>query len=225
MAGHFKIFFIMEPTVNDLKELRRILSLGSTPYVEHLLGLEIKKLEEKFPDTPAQPEKAPEAPAKPKRIYETIDSYAFSDSDNVAKVIITKIRGLAQAEIEFEPNPHGFSVCIIREKQNLSNLKLTVQPTYKKIIPEESKYSVSNERLTISLQKKKKTSWMKLKKSAMDMKKKDDKSSKDKAKEDPNGALMDMMKKMYDEGDDEMKRTISKAMWEAQHKKPEDDKK
>ena len=37
----------MEPTANDLRELKRILSLGSTPYVEHLLGLEIKKLEEK----------------------------------------------------------------------------------------------------------------------------------------------------------------------------------
>lgn len=216
----------MEPTANDLRELKRILSLGSTPYVEHLLGLEIKKLEEKFPEAAAAPaEKAPEAPAKPKRIYQTIDSYAFSDSNNVAKVIITHIKELAQAEIEFEPNPHGFSICIIREKQNLPNLKLTVQPTYKKIIPDQSKYSVSNEKLTITLQKKKNTSWMKLKKSAIDMKKKDDKSSKDKAKEDPNGALMDMMKKMYDEGDDEMKRTISKAMWEAQHKKPEDDKK
>jgi calcyclin binding protein len=33
---------------------------------------------------------------------------------------------------------------------------------------------------------------------------------------------MDMMKKMYDEGDDEMKRTMSKAWWEAQHKKDGD---
>jgi hypothetical protein len=30
------------------------------------------------------------------------------------------------------------------------------------------------------------------------------------------------MKKMYDEGDDEMKRTIIKVMWEAQHKSKEE---
>uniref|UniRef100_A0A1I7RTY9 Calcyclin-binding protein n=2 Tax=Bursaphelenchus xylophilus TaxID=6326 RepID=A0A1I7RTY9_BURXY len=36
---------------------------------------------------------------------------------------------------------------------------------------------------------------------------------------DPQASLMNMMKKMYDEGDDEMKRTIKKAMYESQQKK------
>ena len=215
----------MEATPNDLRELKRLLSLGSTPYVEALFKSEIEKLEKQFPDNGNQgpiPVAAPANPPKPRRIFETIDSYAFSDSSEQAKILITKIRGLEQAEIEFEPNPHGFSICVIREKQNMSNLKLTVQPTYKKIIPGDSNYKVRNETLTILLAKKKKTSWMKLKKSPTELKNK--KESKDKAKEDPNGALMDMMKKMYDEGDDEMKRTISKAMWEAQHKKPDETK-
>jgi hypothetical protein len=33
---------------------------------------------------------------------------------------------------------------------------------------------------------------------------------------DPQAGLMDMMKKMYDEGDDDMKRTINEAMAKAQ---------
>lgn len=36
---------------------------------------------------------------------------------------------------------------------------------------------------------------------------------------DPQAGLMNMMKKMYDEGDDEMKRSIRKAWHESQSKK------
>lgn len=36
---------------------------------------------------------------------------------------------------------------------------------------------------------------------------------------DPQESLMNMMKQMYDEGDDEMKRTLRKAWHEAQSKK------
>ncbi|OHT08973.1 hypothetical protein TRFO_22309 [Tritrichomonas foetus] len=214
----------MEATANDLRELKRLLALGSTPYVEALFKSEIAKLEAKFPESePATP--APAQPAKPKRNYQALDSYAFSDSSEVAKIILTKIEGLTEAEIEFEPTERGFQICIIREKQKLPNLKLTVNPLYKKIKPSESTYRIRNQTLTISLAKKKTSSWMKLKKTALDKKPKTSPADDKSAKEDPNGALMNMMKKMYDEGDDEMKRTISKAMWEAQHKKPEDDKK
>ena len=36
---------------------------------------------------------------------------------------------------------------------------------------------------------------------------------------DPQAGLMDLMKKMYDDGDDEMKRTIAKAWTESQDKR------
>lgn len=38
-------------------------------------------------------------------------------------------------------------------------------------------------------------------------------------KSDPSEGLMSMLKKIYDEGDDEMKRTINKAWSESQEKK------
>lgn len=37
--------------------------------------------------------------------------------------------------------------------------------------------------------------------------------------EDPSQGLMNMLKKIYDDGDDEMKRTINKAWSESQEKK------
>ena len=213
-------------THNDLQELKRILAAGSTPYVEALIKNEIAKVEAALgvnTEKNVQTE-APKAPT-PKKIYETISKYAFSDSTKKATVIIKDIRGLEQAEITFEPKERECVICVNREKQNMSNLKLTISPLYKKIKPEESKYTKHGETLTLHLIKKKETSWMKLKKSALDMKKpKSTPGKDDKSKESPDTALMDMMKKMYDEGDDEMKRTISKAMWEAQHKKPEEEK-
>ena len=36
---------------------------------------------------------------------------------------------------------------------------------------------------------------------------------------DPGAGLMNLMKKMYDDGDDDMKRTIAKSWQEAQDKK------
>jgi len=56
-------------------------------------------------------------------------------------------------------------------------------------------------------------------KAAADAKKKSDDASKLGDKDDPSAGLMNMMKKMYDEGDDEMKRTIAKAWTEGQEKK------
>ena len=215
----------MEATADDLKELRRLLGIGSTPYVEHLLKQEIEKLEQKF----AADKQAQEAPVKvenaaapePVRRYTAISSYAFLDDKAAAKVIIKDIRGLEQAKIEFKPEERGFTICIIREEQNMPNLKLVVSPT-KKIIPDQSKFTVRRETLTITLKKKKESTWMKLKK---DMKFAKTKQEKEEEKENPNMALMNMMKKMYDEGDDEMKRTIAKAMWESQHKKDDEEKK
>jgi len=53
---------------------------------------------------------------------------------------------------------------------------------------------------------------------AADAKKKtEDPKLDDKA--DPSASLMNLMKKMYDDGDDEMKRTIAKAWTEGQEKK------
>ena len=214
----------MEGTIDDLKELKRLLALGSTPYVENVLKNEIAKLEPKFAAPKEEPKKVEEVkPAAPIRRYTPITSYAFLDSKENAQIIIKEIRGLEQAKIEFTPEDHGFTICVIREEQNMSNLKLVVSPT-KKLLPGDCKYKVKRETLTITLKKKKEQTWMKLKKSALESKKKTP-QEKEEEKENPNAALMNMMKKMYDEGDDEMKRTISKAMWESQHKKEGDDEK
>jgi calcyclin binding protein len=209
---------MVEPAPQDVPEIRRILAVGTTPYVEQFLRGELAKLTERFPEA----QSAPTSPKPgPKRVYEAITTYSFSDSTNVAQITIPDIQGLADSAVTFEPSERAFSVVVDRD--GLPNLKLTVSPLFKKIVPAASTYKATGKTLTIRLDKKKKTSWSKLKKGALDTKKPKPKAAAEPGeKEDPNNAIMGLMKKMYDEGDDEMKRTIQKAMWEARNKAPED---
>lgn len=48
---------------------------------------------------------------------------------------------------------------------------------------------------------------------------KEDKPANPNEKSDPQASMMNMMKDMYDKGDDEMKRNIQKAWFESQNKK------
>jgi calcyclin binding protein len=222
--------FAMEPTEGDLKELKRILAFGSTPYIEGVLKAEIARLSQHFGESVSDGSSGtagpaptllptPPKPVVPRRIYEGISSYAFSDSNESAKIVISDIEGLSGATIEFTPTERAFSISILREEEGLSNLRLTVDPL-KKIVPSASRYVVRGRTLTVIVSKKKNGTWTKLKKTKSGIKK--PKPGEPKPKEDSNTALMDMMKKMYDEGDDEMKRTMQKTWWEAQHKKDED---
>jgi len=76
----------------------------------------------------------------------------------------------------------------------------------KEIIPDTSKVSVKKNRITITLSKTKGQfgydSWTDLKQTRQS-------AALDK---DPGAGLMDMMKQMYDDGDDQMKKTLGEAM-------------
>jgi calcyclin binding protein len=209
----------MDPTPADLKELKRILAFGSTPYIESVLNAEIARLSALFPEASAPPPAAPPKPAPVRKLYTPIESYAFSDSSDTARIIISDIEGRDQATIEFKPLDHAFSITILREAQGLPNLRLTVDPL-KKILPLGSRCTTQGKTLTIILKKKKSGTWTKLKKTKSAIKK--PKPNEPKKSDDPSAGLMDMMKTMYDEGDEDMKRTMQKAWWEAQNKKDKD---
>jgi len=94
-----------------------------------------------------------------------------------------------------------------------------------KILPDKSHFKVKSDMVTVFLAKADEgKSWSHATAAA---KAQADKKNASMAKmsdtsdtsKDPSAGLMDMMKKMYDEGDDEMKRTIAKAWTEGQSKK------
>ncbi|KAL4151497.1 hypothetical protein PRNP1_008441 [Phytophthora ramorum] len=92
------------------------------------------------------------------------------------------------------------------------NYRLLKQHLEKEIDPAKSLIRTKKNRVTVSLYKADKdTTWMNL------TAKNPVKTSKPDTS-DPSAGIMDMMKNMYDEGDDEMKRTIAKAWSESRDK-------
>lgn len=85
------------------------------------------------------------------------------------------------------------------------NYRLRVLNFDKEIIPEESKIKVKKNSIDILLKKKGKYDhWIDLvSKKTKDMKKKSD--------NDPGAGITDMLKQMYDDGDDQMKKVIAEA--------------
>jgi len=85
----------------------------------------------------------------------------------------------------------------------------------KDIIPAECKVLVKNNKVILKLAKVKGQysyeSWQNLV-----AKKKRDPEEERKKKADPSGGIMDMMKNLYDEGDDSMKKVIGEAMMKSQ---------
>ncbi|TYZ65020.1 hypothetical protein PybrP1_002335 [[Pythium] brassicae (nom. inval.)] len=82
----------------------------------------------------------------------------------------------------------------------------------KNIVPAKSSFRVKKNRVTVTLWKADKNhSWLNLTEKNPGKAPRSDSS-------DPAAGIMDMMKNMYDEGDDEMKRTIAKAWSESREK-------
>jgi len=89
-----------------------------------------------------------------------------------------------------------------------------------KIIPADSYYKLKSDSVLLMLKKaeERKTWPYVTEREGREDKKKKSKMDMDTKNKDPNEGLMDLMKKMYDEGDDEMKRTITKSWSESRNK-------
>ncbi|XP_049934438.1 uncharacterized protein LOC116256539 [Nymphaea colorata] len=96
------------------------------------------------------------------------------------------------------------------------NYRCAIPKLNKEIVPEKLKVTVKPNKVIITLHKASKGNWM-------DLHFKEDKlkPSMDKEK-DPMAGIMDLMKNMYEEGDDEMKKTIAKAWTDARSGKAAD---
>ncbi|KAK5971600.1 putative calcyclin-binding protein cacybp [Trichostrongylus colubriformis] len=96
---------------------------------------------------------------------------------------------------------------------------MTMKGLRDEIVPEGSQIKQKTDMLLVMMKKKNEgKKWEQLTKLEYEQKQKRVPKFDDKD-DDPQASLMNMMKQMYDEGDDEMKRTIRKAWHEGQNKK------
>ncbi|KAJ1285458.1 hypothetical protein BS78_03G281100 [Paspalum vaginatum] len=205
----------------ELDELRHLEGLAKRPRVQTLLANEIRNVEAKLAkaaETAPAPEPqamtpAPAAAARPGLSYVTLGSFSW-DQDNEKIRIYVFLEGVEQEKVEttFKPT----SVDVKFHDVNGKNYRCAIPKLNKEIVPEKCKVVVKPTKVVVTLCKASKGNWL-------DLHFKEDKfkPSMDKEK-DPMSGIMDLMKNMYEEGDEDMKRTIAKAWSDARSGKTTD---
>ncbi|XP_073115261.1 uncharacterized protein [Elaeis guineensis] len=187
----------------DLEELRHLESIAKRPRVLSLLSSEIRNLD-------ATLSKVTAASALN---YVTLGSFSW-DQDNDKIKLYLLLEGVQEGKMETVFKP--VSVDIKFHDVQGKNYRFSILKLNKEIVPEKCKVVVKPTKVIVTLSKASKGNWL-------DLHFKEDKlkPSLDKDK-DPMAGIMDLMKNMYEEGDDEMKRTIAKAWSDARSGKTAD---
>jgi len=216
---------------NDIDELKSMIELAKSERIKSFLSIELRRWETKLANhmesekksnsvsTPSAPTKAAAQTSRTYDVY--LKNYSWEESDLFVKIYLTGLDGakdLAKEAFEFkvEASSIYFKINDYKGKNMIFNIKETAG----KINTEKSYYKAKSDMVVIFLKKEvASVKWSHLKKV--------DKESADKPKftpkveenEDPSAGLMNMMKQMYEDGDDNMKRTIAKAWTESSTKR------
>ncbi|KAG7395007.1 hypothetical protein PHYBOEH_004372 [Phytophthora boehmeriae] len=226
MAGY-------EQLTAEVTELQALLAQVKTPGnrrdLEQLLQRKQKAVEAAAPqqEEPTTVETSKPAPVQKVAASSAVDDFkTFTEisrfgweddgygKEKVAVYIMSGIDGvgeLPKENVTCQFTKTSFDLKIIG--LGGKNYRLVKQNLEKEIDPKRSSFRVKKNRVTISLIKAEKdNTWMNL--TAKNPAKGNSKPNPS----DPTAGIMDMMKNMYDEGDDEMKRTIAKAWTESREK-------
>eukprot|EP00826_Nyctotherus_ovalis_P010422 TRINITY_DN12748_c0_g2_i5.p1 TRINITY_DN12748_c0_g2~~TRINITY_DN12748_c0_g2_i5.p1 ORF type:complete len:178 (-),score=71.88 TRINITY_DN12748_c0_g2_i5:125-658(-) len=158
---------------------------------------------------------APKEESKEEVTYRSITAFGWEQDDKAVKVRITSgLDGVGKlpkenVEVNFEPRSFDLKV----KDLNGANYRLKIAPLNKEINEKDSRFQVKSNSITITLSKKEKGNWDDVKEKQPLFKPKEKGKEKD---EDPQASLMNMMKEMYESGDDEMKRMIAQSWSKAQ---------
>ncbi|PWA55880.1 SGS domain-containing protein [Artemisia annua] len=207
----------------DLEELRYLQTIAKRPRVLSFISSEISNLEKQLKDAaPVAPTPTPtptpvstnqKVAAEPALKYTTLGSFSW-DQDNDKVKIYVFLEGVDQEKVQAEFNAK--SVDIKFHDVQGKNYRCAIPNLNKEIVPEKCKVLVKPTRVVITLVKASKGNWL-------DLHFKEDKFKPNLDKErDPMAGIMDLMKNMYEDGDDEMKKTIAKAWTDARSGKVAD---
>ena len=147
-------------------------------------------------------------------LYQPITQYAWDQSDKFVKIFI-------EPSVAFEESDVKFTVTSKRSfTLTFKDYRLQINKLGGDIDAEASTVKLGKGKITLSLKKEKeKVAWSGLKDTNNTAKKAAEEDKDDLGPgDDPSAGLMKLMKKMYDEGDDDMKRTISQTWYESQRK-------
>lgn len=148
-------------------------------------------------------------------VYTPIESFAWEqggyNSASVTVYVDLDEVGTVKDKVEVNFGKTSFDLRVM--DLHGKNYRLVKDNLEKDIIPEESSFVVKKNKVVVKLQKVKGEysydHW-----TALTAKKK--REDTESSKKDPMGGIMDMMKTMYEEGDENMKKVIGEAMLKSQ---------
>jgi len=160
------------------------------------------------------------ATSAPKKLAQDITKYAWDQSATYVKIYATLPdgNGVHLTNDMCELNCQEKSFCLVVHAPNGKDYRLTLGPLGGEIRPSECTLKAKdNGNVVVSLRKASSASWANV------LFKKDDKKIPEVDKEEnPEAGLMKMMQKLYEDGDDDMKRMMQKAFHENRSgKKPD----
>lgn len=224
---------VLNELKSDVKELESLLGSVIRSNVRQIIAdsisslrLKIEVLESKIVKETTVEKKEDDSTSKPTLYTTKITNYGWDENIKFVKLYVTlpNIEKVTEEQISSAFTDVSFKVTV--SNHNGKNHVIQVVKLAGTIIPELSHCRVKNGNLIITLKKDKEAkTWGNL--TEADKKQKETKDAKyDTAKtkdveEDPSAGVMNLMKKMYDEGDDEMKRMIKKSWYESQQKQKE----
>ncbi|XP_063386369.1 calcyclin-binding protein [Cydia fagiglandana] len=222
---------------SDIEELNDLLKLAKRKKVQDVLSLEIRKLEtelislkdkeESQKAAAAAADSAPttsNAPSGSQKRYQIkLNGYGWDQSEKYVKVFVTlkNVQNVPKEQVYCKLTEHSMELHV----DNLENKDyvLVINKLLEPIVVEDSHWKQKTDMVVIFLAKAQpnvKWSHMtSLEKKADDQHKNRFKTDDMMDKKDPQESIMSLMKNMYETGDDEMKRMISKAWYEGQQKK------
>ncbi|XP_072944826.1 calcyclin-binding protein [Epargyreus clarus] len=217
---------------SDINELNALLKQATRKRVQDLLSIEIRKLETDWlnqkqlvksnvDDTPA----ASTSTKQEKRYQIKLNGYGWDQSDKYIKVFVTlkDVQNVAKEQVYCKLTERSMELHV----DNLDNKDylLVINKLLDPIDVEGSFWKQKTDMVVVFLAKSRQNiKWSHM--TELEKKFEDQRNSKfkpeDMDKKDPQESIMSLMRNMYESGDDDMKRMISKAWYEGQQKKKTD---
>ncbi|KAM3838814.1 calcyclin-binding protein isoform 1-T1 [Vipera latastei] len=207
----------------DLEEVKELLKTATRKRVCDFLLAEKNKIEREIKNW--QPLKLKAEGSEEEKPIVTgytvkINNYAWDQSDKFVKIYVTLsgVQHLPAENVQVHFTESSFHLLVTN--LNNKNYTMTFNNLLKPILAKTSSWKIKTDMILILCKKQQEEKWECLTQVEKETKEKQ-KASYDTS--DPNEGLMNLLKKMYAEGDDEMKRTINKAWVESREKQSKDD--
>ncbi|CAD8158713.1 unnamed protein product [Paramecium pentaurelia] len=210
----------LEELQHDLAEIQQVITTLKRKSNVDYLNNRIKYLENSIkiltPQKVEQPQQQQQQQKEQDNLqYQGITKYAWDQEGNKVKVFLN-LEGIGQLPKENINSQFTSNSVDVKVKGYKGlNHRFSIKKTFDELKDKDCSIKVTNNSIVINLIKKDQKNWDQLnfKEKLIDT----DPSKVD--KQDPQASLMNMMKEMYQNGDDDMKRTIAQAWSKSQTEK------